>query len=392
MLELLKRIFFFSWKSLCLCFPINKKAIFLSNFRGRGWGCNPKQIAIALHELDPSLKYYWWSNKGCKKSTPVWVEEISSFWRLIFVCATSKIWIHNVRFEQFTNKRKNQYYVQTWHGHIALKKIEKDAEDKLSDYYLSLAKQDSKAADLFLSSSEWVSSLYRSSFWWKGETFLCGSPRLDPFFAEQRPTKIHDELMFDSDVKFALYCPTFRESDINGSETKVSYLIGLDVQRMLEALKKRFGLKIVMLIRFHPNVSNADLQFQFSDEIINVTSYPDMYELMLECDYMINDYSTTMFEFGYFKRPVFLYANDIEDYVKERGLYFSMNELPFSFASNIDELEQNILKFDSKEYEIKFDSFMRELGVVESGHAAVDVAHRILKEIYGEKKYREKFC
>src|SRR5690606_28368099 len=79
-------------------------------------------------------------------------------------------------------KRKSQYYIQTWHSPLRLKKIEKDIENNLDESYIERAKIDSKMCDLMISGSDFSWNIYRNSFWYDGEILKCGTPRCDIFF------------------------------------------------------------------------------------------------------------------------------------------------------------------------------------------------------------------
>ena len=54
-----------------------------------------------------------------------------------------------------------------------------------------------------------------------------------------------------------------------------------------------------------------------------------------------------------------------------------IRELPFSFAENNDELEDNILNFDDSVYQQKLDKFHKELDLVEDGKAGERVFNLI---------------
>ena len=55
-----------------------------------------------------------------------------------------------IDYSKIINKKKNQYYIQTWHGAIALKAIEKGAIETLSPSYISAVQKDGKMTDLII--------------------------------------------------------------------------------------------------------------------------------------------------------------------------------------------------------------------------------------------------
>ena len=64
--------------------------------------------------------------------------------RYIYELCTSKIIITNFRTTDTFIKRKDQYYIQTWHSSLRLKQIEKDTESTLPKDYVNMAKKDLK--------------------------------------------------------------------------------------------------------------------------------------------------------------------------------------------------------------------------------------------------------
>ena len=102
-------------------------------------------------------------------------------------------------------------------------------------------------------------------------------------------------------------------------------------------------------------------------------------------DVMISDYSSCIFDAALRRIPCFTYATDFEQYKnEERGVYYEMEELPFPYATNNDELEQNIKVFNEKNYLQKWDAFTVRMGLNETGHAAKDIAEKMIALLQGK--------
>ena len=96
-----------------------------------------------------------------------------------------------------------------------------------------------------------------------------------------------------------------------------------------------------------------------------------MNEIIAGADAFLTDYSSAIFEGAMIELPGFIYADDLEEYVADRGdLFFDMYQLPFPVALNNDELIENILRFDEETYRKELALFMEETGVFEDGHAS----------------------
>lgn len=363
-------------------FPIQKNKVVISNFGGRGYGCNCKYITDELIKKDFSnkLKLVWLTDGACN-DVPSCIKKVpyNSF-KAMFELATAKVWIDNLRKQPFVRKRNDQFYVMTWHGGIGFKKSEKDAIQALRRSYIYAAKNDSKMADLFLADSEWLHNIYRQAFWYEHEIAKCGLPRMDVIFRDDSALKkqIKAKLGIPENIKCVLYAPTFRAQN---DESSIG-VYQLDWQKVIDSLEKKTSDSWQGLIRLHPNAAELCDKLNLPSSIMDMTSYPDMQELLLISDCFITDYSSAIFDFSVKGKMAFMFALDLTEYIKDRDLYFDFSELPYSFAQSNDELAENILSFSEEEYSKKIHSFFYErCGLYEGGHASEYVAERIMKVI-----------
>ncbi len=359
--------------------PINRKKIVICSYFGKGFGDNGKAIAEALLKRDPELDIVWGVKSQFKDTLPSDIRSVEyNSIRYLFELATAAAWIDNSRKNAGIIKRKKQFYVQTWHGTVALKRIEQDVEDKLDAFYVAGAKNDSKMADVILSGCDFFTNLCKKAFWFNGEIAEVGSPRSDALFNTDvnKQNEVKKALSISADKKIVLYAPTFR-ADGNME----CYNINFDA--VLDELKKKTGEQWVFCMRLHPNVSDKADFIHYSERIVNGTDYPDLYELIPACDLVISDYSSVMFDAGLINKQVMLFVNDMESYTADRNFYFDIKELPFPVAENNEELLGHIINFNEKDYLEKLNGFNKQIGYLENGTAAQTVAERILKEING---------
>lgn len=369
-------IFFYIFK----IFPISKKKIVFINFSGKGYGDNPKYIYDYINMKNKDLDYVWLVADLKDENFPLNIRKVKMFSiKSFFELATAQIWINNSRFDQFVIKRKKQYYIQTWHGGLALKKIEYDAENKLSNYYKKVMKNDNRMINLMLSNSKFCTNMYRNGFKYKGNILEVGSPRNDILINKKIKFKegICKKYEIDFKDKIILYAPTFRRSYENNP-----YDINLDLLR--DELIKKTGKKWNVLIKLHPRISDASKYIKNINEYTDVTLYNDIQELICSSDLVITDYSSTMFESMIAKKPVILYANDIKNYKEERGIYFKFEELPFPLVKNNEELKKCIEKIDFNNILKKYENFKNKVGLKETGQASKIIGDKILNIIEGE--------
>lgn len=377
---------FFAWKfykvfNLLVPFvKIHEKRIFFDDFNGAGFGGNPKYICLKLHELRPEYELVFAYNmQRCAPSDfPSFVKTVpvNSFKHLITL-ASSKFWIADCRLRVHIHKRKNQFYIQTWHASIGTKKSEKDSERMLSKTYIKAAKKDSKQIDLITCGSEQMYNFHRNAFWYDGEIFKSGCPRSDILFDKRKALEIKSRLGFEG-KKLCLYAPTFRNSS---SVEQYS----LDYDRVANTLKSKFSSEWIIMLRLHPNIRRFDIK-NLPPFVKNFSRYDDVQELLSAADVLLTDYSSIVYDFMLTDRPSFIYAKDFEDYEKERGFLIDLKETPFPIARNIGELEHNILNFDYEDYSKKVSDFKKKIGSYEDGKASERVVKWIFEKTENYKK------
>ena len=358
-------------------FKIDNKKIVFDNFNGKGFGCNPKYIALELIKENIDCKMIWLVN-DLNTEMPCEIKKVKyGSFRSYFELATAKIWIDNVRNYKGIEKKKEQFYLQTWHASIGLKKCEADIENLLSPNYVSEAKNDGQITDLMISDSKFVTNVFKSAFWYDGPIKEIGFPRNDILnnCSYEIKKKIYDFYKIDYFKKIAIYAPTFRKN------VNLEYF-SFDFERCCHILKKKFNEDFVLFIRLHPNDVEHSKQIIENENIINVTLYPDVQELLSVSSLGITDYSSVAFDLAVGGKPVFLLCKDYDNFIsKERDLFFDMYELPFKLNLTEDELYDNIIEFSQEEYKNRCSEFFKreDISPIKTSTAAYDVV-QIIKE------------
>lgn len=341
------------------------------------YGCNPRYLTDYILEHDTNFEIYWVFRKGIDTSKVDKRVKVIKFpsWEYYKLLATAEFLITNSRTEPFQiywHKRPEQKYLMLWHGGVALKKVEGDAQDKLGYQYLHKAKTDSRIADLMISGCSMQSKLLRKAFWYEGEIMECGIPRNDIFFHSEYHAefkkRIYETYNIALDSHLVLYAPTFRRN-------KSIEPYRINWSRMYKALQKMLNVEnITILVRLHPNlIGKVDTSSLVAfDNVIDATRYHDMQELLCVADMLITDYSSSMFDFAMLKRPCILYATDVNKY--DRGYYFDLKELPFPLAENEENLLHIINNFSKEDYMKSLNTFLTDtIGLYENGNAAQSI-------------------
>ena len=368
------------------CFTrVHKGRMMCWAYTFKQYSCNPRYLTEYLLENNTEFEIFWVfrgnvDTSGVDKRIKCVRYKSLQYYILV---NTAEFFITNARTDPYRiywHKRKGQKYVMLWHGGVALKRIEKDAEAQLSYSYLKKAKIDSKVCDLMVSGCRFQTSLLKEKFWYDGEILERGIPRNDVFFDKARHPEMRERICrkygISPDSRIVLYAPTFRRD-------KSIEPYRIDWSRVVPELRKIYGTeKVSVLLRLHPNlIGKADASSLVNDEsVIDVTRYHDMQELLCVSDLLITDYSSSMFDITMLKKPCMLYATDIEKY--NRGYYFDFAELPFPLARNEEELIGNIRTFDSAAYDESVESFFeKHIGLCEDGNASKAIAGWLTRHI-----------
>jgi len=343
------------------------------------YSCNPKYLAQYISENSDDFDLVWAFDEfvGIPEDFPKNIRHVQYFSKeYLYELFTSKIVIINHRMVPYLyfQKRRKQYYIQTWHSSVRLKKIEKDCENLLPKKYIKWAKKDSAKCDLIISGCDFSTEIYKNSFWYKGDILKSGTPRTAFLLKNDLnlKQKVCSYFNIDTGKKIVLYAPTFRNKDSRA-------VYDIDYIKLKKSLEKSFSGEWVVLLKLHPNLILPDFSLDTSNEnCIDATLYGDIQELLVASDVLITDFSSCMFDYAFMRKPCILYASDYEKYIKnERELYFDIRKLPFSLATTNEELDNIIKDFDQSVYETKVDEFLNEIGSYEDA----DANERILEHI-----------
>lgn len=379
-----------------LFYKMNDKVIFFEAFGGRNYTCSPKAIyekMLTMKEFK-DFKFVWAFVDPSK-------HEVLNDKRLTIVKTNSKdyykylsiakYWIVNSIIDEGIIKKKNQVYVQCWHG-TPLKKLRYDIE--VNGAVLNTIEEirkrndrDAKKFDYFISPSKYCTEKFISAFNLKAlgkENIIIekGYPRNDFLFNKTKKDidSIKKKLGLPLDKKVIFYLPTFRD---NQHTSGVGYTYNLAID--FDSLKKKFSRDYVILFSPHYFIANSIDLSKYKGFVFNVARYDEINELYLVSDIIMTDYSSVFFDFANLKRPMLFYMYDFDDYQNNlRDFYISLDELPGPIAKTQEELENNLKNIDSifKNYKKKYEKFNKKYNYLDDGNASERVIKIIFKEMF----------
>ena len=347
--------------------PLKENSIILTSFAGRRYSCNPKYFAEYMLTKSGYEVYF-----ALKKDSDVKVKngikrvDFGSLKHIYLLMSCKYILVNSSDYTKYFPYRRGQAYVYTHHGHSVYKVgdmsyLQSTAGRKIlnicakeEDYYLVTS----------LLEADYVE---KRSALDRNKIIAIGYPRNDIFFKHNETLikSIKKRLSLDDEVGLILYAPTYRgsdkkQTDINGYGFEI-----LDVARVIQAFNKKFNKKHVMLFRAHHDTMPTNL----SDECINVSDYPDMQELILVADYLITDYSSTMWDFALQKRPGFLYTPDLEQYSYNIPKSHPIDQWVYPYAVNNEDLIKLINSYENETSEKRIESYFDRTGCQDKGTA-----------------------
>ena len=377
-------------------YKMDDKTILFEAFGGRNYTCSPKAIYEKMLTMKEFKDYtFVWSfidpsKHEVKKDKRLKIIKSKSkeYYKYISI---SKYWIVNSIIEEGITKKKNQVYVQCWHG-TPLKRLRYDivVNGASLNSVEEIRKRndiDAKKFDYFISPSKYCTEKFTSAFNLKAlgkENIIIeeGYPRNDFLFNKTKKDidAIKKKLGLPLDKKVIFYLPTFRDNQ-HTSGVGYTYKLGID----FDSLKKKFSKEYVILFSPHYFIENSIDLTKYKGFIYNVARYDEINELYLVSDIIMTDYSSVFFDYANLKRPMLFYMYDIDDYKGNlRDFYISLDELPGPIAKTQDELENNLKNIDKefKKNKEKYETFNEKYNYLDDGNASERVIKVIFKEMF----------
>lgn len=239
----------------------------------------------------------------------------------VFLCDASRV-------VSCIHPRWETVITQLWHGCGAFKKFGMSTAELIFGgsrrdyekypYYKNL--------DYVTVSSPEVAWAYEEAMSLKpgsGQIQPIGISRTDVFFQEEFLKKARQKLLDmipeAEGKRVLLYAPTFR-----GNVSEAVAPDALDLEEMAEEL----GDQYLLLIKHHPVIrKRPEIPDGARKFAMDVTESMEIEELLCTCDLCISDYSSLIFEYSLFERPLVFFAYDLEEYGDWRGFYYDYEEL-----------------------------------------------------------------
>ena len=301
-----------------------------------------------------------------------------------YYLARSHYWVVNCKLPMYVLKKKNQVYLQTWHG-TPLKKLAYDievpegttfyrsgmTEDMMHETY----RQDVEKYNYMISPSAFTTEVFQSAFRINKERLIeTGYPRNDLLsnYSLEDVLQIKKQLGIPLDKKVLLYAPTWRD---NSYVTK-GYTFKLEVH--FDKWQKALQDDYVVIFKPHYLIVNDFDIDQFKGFVYFVPPEEDIRNLYIISDALITDYSSVFFDYAILNRPIYFYMYDLASYRDElRGFYLDIyQDLPGKIIEDENLLLEEMKKpFDYQ----KMSLFNQKFNNHEDGLASQRVVNIVFR-------------
>lgn len=225
-------------------------------------------------------------------------------------------------------KRKETTVIQLWHGCGAFKKFGYDTQGDIPAVYKGNV---FRGYDIVTVSAPGCAPYFQSAMRLPRKVFQpLGVCRTDKYFRASYNRACRELFMQThkeaQGKKIVLWAPTFRGYPADPKLEQYE-----DIRKMCGQLPE----DIYVIIKVHPLLAKRypyDNSSLTTDQLLPVT------------DLLITDYSSIIFEYSIYKKPMLFYAPDMEAYGVERGFYLDYQSLPGTIVTEQEQLAGEVMR------------------------------------------------
>lgn len=287
--------------------------------------------------------------------------------------------------------REETVVTQLWHGCGAFKKFGYSTADAIFGATREIMDKypfNRNYTNVTVSSPEviWAYEEAMNYTHESGVVKALGSSRTDIFYDEDFIKSAYDafyEIMPQAKgKKVILYAPTFR-----GRVAKAKSPNRLNV----ELLNYVLGDQYVLVTKHHPLVrKRPQIPENCTDFAMDLTDDLSIEELLCVSDICISDYSSLVFEYSLFEKPMIFLAHDLDTFFDWRGFYYDYYELaPGPVVKNTCEIIDYITNIDEKFDKKQVQDFRQKFMSSCDGNATNRILDTALSD-EAKEKYKRK--
>ena len=296
---------------------------------------------------------------------------------------TAQYLVNNAAFPSYYIKKKDQIYINTWHGTPlkGLGKFDKTANRRP----IMSAQRNFLCADYLVMPNKYTTDILMEHYdvleAFNGNIIEEGYPRIDLVNNTDRDEMIKrlEEKTGSSleGKKIVLYAPTFRsemsyaKKHIDNSDEICEY-----IQHIVDNMPENY----VMFFKAH---SNLIAYFKDNRKITDLFLFDDFEtnKVLAATDVLITDYSSVFFDYLCTERPIIFFTYDRAKYEGERGFLFPLDEVPGRLCDTEAEVVDSLKQINEGKYNYdeKYAKFLEKFAYKDDGGATKRVCDIIFE-------------
>ena len=231
--------------------------------------------------------------------------------------------------------KKSLKVVQMWHAMGAFKKFGYSILDKKEGHSSKIAtimKMHNNYDYVFCSSAACILPFAEAFDISQDKVKVFPLPRVDLLkskeYKKEKESSLYLKYPILKKKKNILYAPTFRKNDDVFSQ----------INKLINVVDYS---KYNLILKLHPLVENS---YSFEDkEGLIIDKSISTFDFSFVSNYIITDYSATIFELMLLKKPIYFWTFDLEKYINNRDFYLDyIKDIPGDKQININKILKDI--------------------------------------------------
>ncbi len=311
-------------------------------------------------KIEKMLEFHKFSGIECA------VIRTKKYYKLMSSC---KYLFNDTSFLPFFTKKEGQIYLNTWHG-TPLKTLGKKVKNDILN--IGNIQKNFVSSDYLLYPNEYTMDHMVEDYMLENisesKILLTGYPRNTIFFDKKARNNVKKELNLSGKQVIA-YMPTWRGTVRTQETDKLSNII----KKHLDMFEEKLSDNQIMFVNLHP-LDSASVDLNVYKKIKPFDKRYETYEFLNACDVLVTDYSSVFYDYALTKNKIILFTYDKEEYLRDRGMYISMDELPFPQANSVDELFKKI----DENISYNIDEFLKKYCKYDNLNATKDLLKKVI--------------
>lgn len=299
---------------------LDSSLVYFQSFLGQAPTDHPAAIQAELQRRRPDGVRMLWAVADASVVVPEGAESVLlRSWEWYDALARAAYVVTNIELDPWFTRREGQEVLETYHGYPAKAMGLGQWRNRglVPSHLDQMLARTSGTWNNLLTPIPEMDRYYRENYAFEGRIIAQGYPRDDSLVApghEQRRASARQRLGVAEHQRAVLYAPTWRD-DLATNFRSAQALLHLDVEEAAHAL----GPDYVVLLRGH----RFHAATRGGAQVVDVTAYPEVNDLILASDAAVLDYSSMRFDVALAGKPMVFLVPDLHDYTERtRGFLF----------------------------------------------------------------------